>query len=436
MRRRKFLQTTAAATTLLGSGFHLGHQARRVGLIGTGWYGKVDLLHLLQVEPVEVVSVCDVDSQKVTEAAELFQSRHKFGNRPAEFSDFREQLAEIQHDLIIVGTPDHWHAIPAIEAMKSGADVYCEKPTACDVLESKAMLDHARRMGRKLQIGTQRRRIPHILAAKQQIVQEGLLGDIGMVEMCCYYHMRNRNTVAQSPDEKPPTNLDYEAWTGPAPMRAYNNIVHPRGWRAFMEYGNGIVGDMCVHVFDMVRYLLDLDWPDSINSSGGILVDTEARANITDTQLVQFNYDDLTLSWNHRTWGDAPDPEYQWGAVIYGSKGTLKIDFTKFEFKLRGSGKTVKEQSQADLANFPQDQEDNEKWSVDLIGGLGSRNLMKDWLDSIDNDRLPVADIEQAHISSACCILGNLSLKLGRTLNWDPATHTVQRDPEANQLLK
>ena len=114
----------------------------------------------------------------------------------------------------------------------------------------------------------------------------------------------------------PPADLDYEMWTGPAPMRPYNSLVHPRSWRAFMEYSNGIVGDMCVHMLDMVRWMLDLGMPTRMSSSGGILVDKESKANITDTQTATFEYPNLRVVWTHRRWGDPPDPKYPWGATI------------------------------------------------------------------------------------------------------------------------
>ena len=121
-------------------------------------------------------------------------------------------------------------------------------------------------------------------------------------------------------------------WTGPAPMRPYNKLVHPRSWRAFMEYGNGIVGDMCIHMLDMVRWMLDLGWPTRVSSTGGILVQKDSKANITDTQTATFDFGDLPVVWTHRTWGDAPDPKYPWGATIYGDKGTLKASVMSYDF--------------------------------------------------------------------------------------------------------
>ena len=162
--------------------------------------------------------------------------------------------------------------------MRAGADLYLQKPISVDVAEGQAILAAARQYKRVVQVGTQRRSTPHLVRARDRIVREGKLGTIGLVEIYCYYQMRTRENP---PDTAPPPHLDYEMWTGPAPLRPYNRLVHPRGWRAFMEYGNGIVGDMCIHMLDTVRWMLDLGMPTRIGSTGGILVDKASKANIT-----------------------------------------------------------------------------------------------------------------------------------------------------------
>src|SRR6056297_2262308 len=229
MDRRTFMRSSAVvASTAAAASQALAAQnakPRRVGLIGAGWYGKCDTLQLLNVEPVEIVSVSDVDSNMLDEAADLFAERQVSKNRPKTYGDYRKQLAENSHDIVIIGTPDHWHALPMIAAVESGADVYVQKPTGVDTLESKAMLDAARRTGRVVQVGTQRRSTPHLLEAKEKIVDAGLLGDVAFAEVCCYYHMRAKGNP---PNTQPPENLNYEMWTGPAPMRPYNEWVHPR----------------------------------------------------------------------------------------------------------------------------------------------------------------------------------------------------------------
>jgi len=318
-----------------------------------------------------------------------------------------------------------------IAAVKAGADVYCQKPISVDVVEAQAMLAAARKYKRVVQIGTQRRSTPHIVEARDTILKQDRLGKIGLVEICCYYHMRN---AANPPDTQPPANLDYEMWTGPAPMRPYNPLTHPGSWRLFMEYCNGIVGDMCIHMFDMVRWMLDLGWPKRISSSGGILVQKEAKANTTDTQTASFEYDDLKVVWQHRTWGAPPDPKYPWAAIFYGDKGTLKVSVNGFDFIPEGKGvEPVHRDVTYELEQFPEDKTEPrlEKHVAPAI-----RYHMRDFLAAIDSRGKPIADIEQGYISTASCILANNALKLGRTLTWDPGKQHVVNDDEANRLLR
>src|SRR3989441_10918941 len=432
MHRRDFLTTSAAA--LAFSSFPFAEQFadthKRVGLIGAGWYGKTDLLRLVQVAPVDVVSLCDVDKRMLAEAAELVASRQVSKKTPRTYTDYRKMLAERDLDIVIIVTPDHWHALAMIDAVKSGADVWVQKPISVDVVEGQAMLAAARKYKRVVQVGLQRRSTPHLVRARDRVIREGRLGTIGLVDIHCYYHMR---ATANPPDTAPPDYLDYEMWTGPAPMRPYNALVHPRSWRAFNEYGNGIVGDMCVHMLDMVRWMLDLGWPRSVSSSGGILVDKQSKANITDTQTATFDFGDLKVVWNHRTWGRAPDPDYPWGATLYGDKGTLRASVMGYDFVPEGGGAAVHKDVTYELEQYPEDktEKDLEKHVAPAI-----RVHMKDFLSAIAGRSRPVADIEQGHISSASCILANLSMRLRRTLAWYADKGEVGGDPEANALLR
>ena len=434
MNRREFLHAGAAGLTLsLAAGYHvLGAAGKppRVGLIGCGWYGKTDLFRLIQVAPVEVVSLCDVDKTMLADAAEQVAGRQASKKKPRTYGDYRDMLKEKDLDIVLIATPDHWHALPMIAAVEAGADVYVQKPISVDVEEGQAMVAAARKTKRVVQVGTQRRSTPHLVEARDTIVREGKLGKIGLVEIYCYYHMR---TTENPPDEKPPANLDYEMWTGPAPMRPYNRLVHPRGWRAFMEYGNGIVGDMCVHMLDMTRWMMDLGWPKRVSSTGGILVDKRSKANISDTQTATFDFGDLDVVWQHRTWGESADPKYPWGATLYGDKGTLKASVMSYDFTPWGGGKPVHRDVTYELEQYPEDktEKDLEKHVAPAI-----RHHILDFLGAIDKRGKPVADIEQGHISTASCILANLSMRLGRSLSWDAENQRVVGDDEADKLLR
>jgi predicted dehydrogenase len=423
MKRRHFLAAGAASALAFAQS-----KPRRVGLIGCGWYGKIDILRLIQVAPIEVVSLCDVDSKMLNEAADIIASRQSSRKRPRLFHDYRDMLKERDLDIVEVATPDHWHALPTIAALQAGADVYCQKPISVDVVEGQAMLAAARKYKRVVQIGTQRRSTPHLAEAREQFVQSGRLGKVGLVEIYSYYKQNPRTDA----DTAPPPNLDYEFWTGPAPLRPYNPIVHPRSWRAFMEYGNGTVGDMAVHMLDMARWMLGLGWPKRVSSSGGILVNKSGRANISDTQTVTFEFDGLNIVWNHRHWGAPPDPKYVWGATLYGDKATLKSSVFSYDF-VPDRGEPVHKDVTYELDKFP---EDNTEPQIEKHVAPAIRQHMKDFLTAIDSRSKPVADIEEGYISSSCCILANLAMKLGRTLEWDAAAGKIKGDEEANRLLR
>src|SRR5204862_3128005 len=192
---------------------------KRDVLMGTGWYGKCDLLRLIQIAPVEVVSLCDVDKKMLSEAVDIVASRQLSKKKPRTYSDYRAMLKEKDLDLVLVETPDHWHALPMIEACKAGLDVWVQKPISVDIAEGQAMLAAARKYQRVVQVNTQRRSTPHLIEARDRIIKEGKLGKVGHVEICCYWGM---GRAGYTLNVSPPDYLDYEMWTGPAPMRPFN----------------------------------------------------------------------------------------------------------------------------------------------------------------------------------------------------------------------
>ena len=432
MNRRQFLHSGAAGLAASAGAYALplaDEKPKRVGLIGCGWYGKSDLLRLIQVAPVEVVSLCDVDKHMLSQAADIVASRQASKKKPRTWADYRDMLKEKDLDIVLIDPPDHWHALPMIAACQAGVDVWVQKPISVDVIEGQAMVAAARKHKRVVQVGTQRRSTPHLIEARDRFLKEGKLGKIALVEIYCYYHMRSR---LNPPDTEPPDYLDYEMWTGPAPMRPYNRLVHPRSWRAFMEYGNGIIGDMCIHMLDMVRWMLGLGWPARVASTGGILVEKDSKANISDTQAATFDFGDLKVIWQHRTWGHPPDPKYQWGATFYGDKGTLKASVYSYDFTPE-KGETVHKDVTYELEQYPEDKTEEQ---LERHVAPAIRYHMKDFLAAIGSRGRPVADIEQGYISTASCILANIAMKLGRTLEWDAQAQRVVNDEEANRLLR
>ncbi|MHC1763802.1 MAG: Gfo/Idh/MocA family protein [Verrucomicrobiia bacterium] len=321
-----------------------------------------------------------------------------------------------------------------VATAQAGADIYVQKPIGVDVVECQAMVAAARKYGRVVQVGTQRRSTPHLFEARE-LIHEGRLGQIGLVETYCFGRRGNSNP----PDKEPPEYLDYEMWTGPAPMRPFNRMVHPRCWRNFMEYGNGTIGDMGIHMIDMVRWMMDLGWPKRVSSTGGNYFHKDGKHNISDTQMATLDYGDLQMTWEHRHFGEAPDPKYCWGANFYGEKGTLKASVFMFDFIPIGGGASIHREWNDPNAKYPVDSdkypEDKTEKGIEYHVAPAIREHMKDLLQCAANRSRPRADIAEGSASTAMCVLANLALDLKRTLAWDEAAGRVIGDDEANQKL-
>jgi predicted dehydrogenase len=424
MQRRDFLKATAAGLALAATAPAADTKTYRAGLIGTGWYGMVDLRHLMDSGRAEVVAMCDVDKKMLQGAADEVTSRQR-GEAPQLFHDFREMLKPKNLDIVLIGTPDHWHALTAIAAMQAGADVYCEKPISHTYLEGQAMVRTARKLGRVVQINTQRRSTPHFISARD-FIKEGKLGRIGLVRAYTYFNMRTMGKVSET---APPANLDFDFWTGPAPLRPYNPVVHPRGWRNFMEYSNGILGDMGVHMLDAMRWILGVRYPKRIGSAGGIYVGVkEGGANTTDTQTVTYDYGDFTAVWEHRMYGPPDDPKGGWGLDFHGERGMLQLRIDAWDFTPWHGGKAIH-------VNAVRLGPDDPRYETPDRKPAGQAH-MRNFLDCVGSRGRPVADIEEGHISTALCQLGNIAQALGRSLTWDADREQIVGDEEANQRLR
>jgi predicted dehydrogenase len=269
-----------------------------------------------------------------------------------------------------------------------------------------------------------------LLEARDRFIRSGKLGRVGHVEIHSYFSAP-REFPANAP---PPEFLDWDTYVGPAAWREYNPGIHPRAWRDCREFSNGQTGDLCVHFFDFARYCLDLGWPRQIAASGGILMrGADSNINTHDTQTAVFDYGHLQIVWNQRNWGPNPDPASPWGATLYGDKGMLKISVQSYDYSPHGAGEAVHRDYIDEREKYPVDQQHQE---TELFAAPATRRHFKDFLAARRDQKRPVADIEEGHISSACCILANLSMQLGRSLEWDAAAGRVVNDDDANRRLK
>jgi predicted dehydrogenase len=434
MNRRSFLKTGAAGVASVATAKRTlfaadEDKALRVALIGCGWYGKTDLFHLNQVAPIDVVGLCDVDKKSVEQAAELVAGRQPSKKRPPTYGDYRKLLSEQKPEIVLIGTPDHWHCLPMIDACKAGADVYVQKPISYDVVEGQAMVAAARKYKRTVQVGLERRSTQHILEARDKYIKSGVMGKIGYVDIHSYYGSGR----SFPPKSAPPEGIDWEMYVGPAKWRDYSQGIHPRRWRDCREFSNGQTGDLCVHLFDVTRMFLGLRWPKSISSTGGILMrDKNSSVNVHDTQSAFFDYGDVQLVWTQRNWGANPEPDFPWAVTYYGEKGTLKLSVWQYEFIPKDGGETVRVKALEEREKYPEDVAHKE---TELFAAPANRRQMLNFVQSRRSGQRPVADIEEGYISTACCILANVSMELGRGLRWDGEAGKVTGDDEANKRL-
>lgn len=439
MNRRTFLHGTLAAGAL--AGFHLRAAEKsgrkyRTALIGAGWWGGNIVGEAMAGGQCEIVGVCDVDRRALDPAVEKITKLS--GDQPRKYRDFRELLEKEKPEIVIVATPDHWHALPTIAAVKAGAHVYVEKPTAHTIGESQAMLRAARANNRVVQVGTHRRMTPHLIRARE-LFRSGKVGEVGMIR--CHLNFGGTGPEAPLPTQPVPPELDWDLWCGPAPLRPFNGGdprnpdqppgtrgIHPRGHRMYLDYANGHIADIGVHWFDQILWITGEKAPRRVFSTGGrpirgapVLKPGEQTSDAPDHQVAQFAFERFTMTWESRQFGgNMSEKGDVAGAYFYGTKGTFHLTHRGgWTFYPEGGGAPEREESKL---NQPDGQNIRELWA--------------DFLDAIKTGRRPVSDIEEAHRSTNCSLLGMISYKLGRSIAWDGDKERIVGDDAANKLLR
>jgi predicted dehydrogenase len=416
--RREFLKTTMASGVIAAAPLPITAQKTtrkyRTALIGTGWWGANILREAMASGQSTVVGLCDVDTRAFPGA--LDEVRKATGDTPKTYRDYREMLAAEKPEVVIVGTPDHWHALQMIAAVESGAHVYVEKPVSHTVLEGRAMVNAARRHGRVVQVGTHRRVSPHNMSGLQ-FLKSGKVGTIGMVRTFVHYP---GGPGKPTPDSQPPAELDWDMYCGPSRLRPYNERIHPRGFRQFLDFANGQLGDWGIHWLDQVLWWSEEQWPTRVHSEASRRIRRDA-GDAPDTQVATFEFEAYTLTWEHRQYAGNEAEKHSIGAYFYGTEGTFHMgwqDGWTFYPSKRGEP-VIHEKPQL---NKPDDQNIKELWA--------------DFLTAIETGRTPVCDIEHGHHATAMSLLGMLSAKIGRSVRWDGKTDTIIGDPEASALLR
>jgi predicted dehydrogenase len=422
--RRSFLQTAALGAGIAASpslGAQAGQSAPtpapsaantgrtlKLGLIGCGWYGLVDVDAAFKVGGVEVIGVCDVDSEHLAQAADKIQKMQ--AARPRTFKNHRDLLALPGLDAVIVASPPHWHALQLIDVVGHGLDAYCEKPLAYDVRECRAMADAVKRSRRIVQVGFQRRQSPAFQAVRQYL-RDGKAGRIVCAEATINYTAQTKDPTPQAP----PASLDWDTWCGPAPLIPYSPQVGHMNWRLEQRIGHGHLVDWGIHLVDAARMILGEGMPTSVAAAGGLY---GLRGTITtpDVLTAHFEFPSCPLTWRHRLWGaEEYTPEVSNGITLFGEKETIFVGETRWVTIPKGKGA---------------------QRTVNDVKADAGMLQMADFLEAVRSRRAPSCPIEEGLKSTTTVKLAMIAYETGSRLTWDPSAEQIVGNPEAAKLLK
>lgn len=415
MKRRKFIEMASFGSAAAATSLYFPHtfQERKIklGLIGSGWYGMVDAKAALKNGGVEIIGICDVDSEHLKSSADELEKLQ--GIRPRTFKYYPELLDMKGLEAVIIGTIPHWHALQFIAACNKGLDIYCEKPLAYDVMEGLAMVNVAKKTGNIVQVGFQRRQAESFKKAKE-LIEAGRIGDVHQVVAQIHYNPGQQDTKIQPP----PVSLDWEEWCGPAPKLDYRPSIGHKSWRLEKEYGNGHLVDWGIHHIDIIRKIMGEGMPEDIYATGGIL---ELKDQITtpDTLNVKFGFKKAPVIWQHRLWGNGDvTREFSNGIFFYGNKGTLFAEDSK-------------------VVIFPTGR-DAKREDVQIPTPLMQENQVENFLKAVRNKDKALINCtpEDAFQSTATVQLAMIAYNTGSIVKWDQDKKEIIDNPSAAALLK
>ena len=411
--RREFLGASAANAATMAAAGVVGwtgvagaqispNERLKVGVIGVRNQGKALGLALAGFPDVDVATVCDVDEGLLPQAAREIAGVQ--GHLPRMASDFRTLLDERTLDAVVIATPDHWHAPMTVLACQAGKDVYVEKPVSHSLAEGPAMIAAARENGRVIQSGLQQRSGAHFQAAIE-FVKSGKLGSVHLAKA---WTVHQRKSIGFRKNAPVPAGVDYDLWLGPAPARPFNPNRFHYNWHWFWEYGTGELGNWGVHLLDVARWGLGVDFPNSVSATGGKHYFHDDQQT-PDTLLVNYAFPGKTITWEHRLWSPHGQEGRSAAVAFCGDRGTLIVD--------RGGWKVY---GQKDSPSAP---------ASDLV-----MPHLRNFVDCIKTRGVPACSIETGHVSSALCHLGNIAYRVGRSVSVNPRSGAIVDDDDAKQL--
>ncbi|MBP6964527.1 MAG: Gfo/Idh/MocA family oxidoreductase [Armatimonadetes bacterium] len=428
MNRREFLETSGKAALGVGLGVTVAGalatparaQAPRVGAndkilmgaIGVGGMGTGNMNAFMEQPEVEVVAVCDVDSNFLNRAAGMVEG--KYGRKPKAFKDFRELLDMKEIDAVMIGTPDHWHALPFITACEAGKDVFCEKPISHDIWEGRQMVGAAKRFGRVSQINTWQRSVGFF----RQAIDFVRSGGMGKVRVCRAW-VNGPGGLGKNPIKDPPANLDWDFWCGPAPKNPYHDTYHPGMWRLYYDYGTGMSGDWGVHMIDIILLGMNATSPLEVAAVGGkLFCDPDDDRDSPDTMMAVYRFPDWVMNWEIKCGGEGLDgSKVGHGAEFIGEKGKMIVTREGIDWTPYGDNPGPQDAGKDQGGDAPN------RWS--------DANHIGDFLENVKTRGKCRSDIESMYYTTTACHLSNLAYQAGRSIKWDGAKGEVIGDRKA-----
>jgi predicted dehydrogenase len=426
--RRQFLQDTAALAAGI-SALQAATSARaadetspttgkkagpndvvRIAVIGVRGRGMEHIRGFTELPDARITTICDVDRNVTPKAIKAVTSA--YGSEPKFVQNLRRVLDDKDIDAVAIATPNHWHSLAAIWACQAGKDVYVEKPVSHNVSEGRRTVEAAAKYGRVVQAGTQCRSNKGIQEA-MEFLRSGKLGKIYMAKGLCY---KPRGSIGHKADAPVPAGVDYDLWLGPAPVRPFNPNRFHYEWHWNWDYGNGDLGNQGIHQMDLARWGLGKnEFPKTVISSGGRYGYSD-DGQTPNTQLVAFEFDDCELQFEVRGLVTNDEAKVKIGDIFYGTEGILAItSYTTWQTYLpAGRDK---------LEPGP--------------GGSGGGDHFANFIQAVKSRNVKSLNgpIEDGHLSSAYCHLGNIAYRLGRKLHINPSTESFVNDPEADAML-
>lgn len=382
-----------------------------IGCNGMGWYNLTDHLKFPEVE---CAALCDVDENVLNKrAAELEKLTSK---KPKLYKDYRQVLDDKNINAVIIGTPDHWHCLMAVNACEAGKDVYVEKPLANSIAECDAMVKAARKHKRVVQVGQQQRSGQHWQDVVG-IVKSGKLGLIRKIKTWAYFEYGAGSP--RVPDSPTPAGVDYDMWLGPAPSHPFNKNRFHGSWRHYWEQGGGLLTDWGVHLLDIPLLAMDVSAPKSVSAAGGIFAYPNNAIETSDTLAVTYDFGNFLLEWDHA--GGINNGQYgrNYGVAFIGNNGTLVVNREGWEIiPEKDNDKPRMETTSPQLP----DKKDHEKH-------------VKNFLDCLKSRQQPICDVEFGRNSAVLAHMGNIAYRTGNKLWWDDASGRFKGDDKANALI-